>query len=61
MRAITDRRRKSGRRTLTDAEFLTLMREARAEARRRSFGEPPVAETDFALRSRHAEFGAAAH
>ncbi|MEV4941550.1 hypothetical protein [Streptomyces zaomyceticus] len=61
MQAITDPRRKSGRRTLTDAEFLALMHEARAEARRRSLGVPPAAESDFALRSQHAEFGAAAH
>ncbi|MFG2834363.1 hypothetical protein ACGFYE_05135 [Streptomyces zaomyceticus] len=61
MRAITDRRRKSDRRTLTDAEFLALIHEARAEARSRSLGEPPAVEPDFALRSQHAEFGAAAH
>ncbi|MFH8576923.1 hypothetical protein [Streptomyces zaomyceticus] len=61
LRAITDRRRKSDRRTLKDAEVLALLHEARAEARRRFLGEPPTVETDFALRSRHAEFGAAAH
>ncbi|WP_371637319.1 hypothetical protein OG988_37385 [Streptomyces zaomyceticus] len=61
LRAITDRRRKSDRRTLKDAEVLALLHEARAEARRRLPGEPPPVETGFALRSRHAEFGAAAH
>ncbi|WP_370409943.1 hypothetical protein [Streptomyces fradiae] len=46
---------------LTDAEFSTLMREARAEARRHGVGRPPTGESDFALRTQHAEFGAAAH
>ncbi|MFJ7069605.1 hypothetical protein [Streptomyces sp. NPDC101115] len=49
------------RRRLTDEEFVMLMREARAEARRCSVGRPPAEETDFALRTQHAEFGAAAH
>ncbi|WP_282692546.1 hypothetical protein [Streptomyces sp. CC208A] len=49
------------RRRLTDEEFRTLMREARSEARRRFLGRPPPDEADFALRTQHAEFGAAAH
>ncbi|WP_030217345.1 hypothetical protein [Streptomyces bikiniensis] len=52
---------RSERRRLTDEEFHALMREASAEARRLSLGEPPGAEPDFALRTQHAEFGAAAH
>ncbi|MEU3607733.1 hypothetical protein AB0E83_20145 [Streptomyces sp. NPDC035033] len=48
------------RRGLTDEEFRTLMREARSEARRLFLGRPPD-ENDFALRTQHAEFGAAAH
>ncbi|WMX48326.1 hypothetical protein [Streptomyces roseicoloratus] len=50
-----------GRHGLTDEEFVVLMREARAEARRCRVGRPPADETDFALRTQHAEFGAAAH
>ncbi|MEU2660901.1 hypothetical protein ABZ615_37005 [Streptomyces sp. NPDC007325] len=46
---------------LTDEEFRTLMREARSLARRGILGRPPPDETDFALRARHAEFGAAVH
>ncbi|MFE2015829.1 hypothetical protein [Streptomyces sp. NPDC059491] len=46
---------------LSDEEFRTLMREARVEARRRNLGPPPSGEDDFALRTQHAEFGAAAH
>ncbi|MEU9851967.1 hypothetical protein [Streptomyces sp. NPDC047974] len=46
---------------LTDVEFRALMREARAETRRRSLGDPPTGEADFALRTQHAEFGAGAH
>ncbi|MFC9730035.1 hypothetical protein ACH4MA_24275 [Streptomyces roseolus] len=46
---------------LTDVEFRALMREARAEARRRSLGGPPTAEAGFAPRTQHAEFGAGAH
>ncbi|NML51777.1 hypothetical protein HHL19_22785 [Streptomyces sp. R302] len=46
---------------LTDVEFRALMQEARAETRRRSLGDPPAAEADFALRTQHAEFGAGAH
>ncbi|AVH93907.1 hypothetical protein GCM10010497_13050 [Streptomyces cinereoruber] len=57
----TERQTESGRSRLTDEEFRTLMREASAEARRLSLGEPPGAEPDFALRTQHAEFGAAAH
>ncbi len=49
------------RHELTDDEFHTLMREARAEARRLFLGRPPRGEADFALRTQHAEFGAAAH
>ncbi|MER5737214.1 MULTISPECIES: hypothetical protein [unclassified Streptomyces] len=49
------------RRRLTDAEFRVLIREARAEARRGFLGRPPPGETDFSLRTQHAEFGAAAH
>ncbi|MEV6247341.1 hypothetical protein AB0M38_14205 [Streptomyces sp. NPDC051742] len=49
------------RRELTDDEFHALVREARAEARRLFLGGPPGDETDFALRTQHAEFGAAAH
>ncbi|MFI8962554.1 hypothetical protein ACIGO8_10590 [Streptomyces sp. NPDC053493] len=55
-------RRTGGRRhRLTDEEFTALMREARAEARRRFLGRPPSDEPDFALRTQHAEFGQAAH
>ncbi|MFF8413083.1 hypothetical protein [Streptomyces omiyaensis] len=50
-----------GRHRLTDEEFRTLMREARSMARRGSLGRPPPGEVDFALRTQHAEFGAAAH
>ncbi|MFF4173333.1 hypothetical protein [Streptomyces sp. NPDC001744] len=57
----TDRRTTGERRRLTDEEFRALMREASAEARRRSLGEPLGEESDFALRAQHAEFGAAAH
>ncbi|MFC7797313.1 hypothetical protein [Streptomyces cinereoruber] len=57
----TERQTESRRSRLTDEEFRTLMREASAEARRLSLGEPPGAEPDFALRTQHAEFGAAAH
>ncbi|MEU5987171.1 hypothetical protein [Streptomyces sp. NPDC047434] len=46
---------------LTDEEFRALLSEARAEARRRSLGSPPGGETDYSLRTQHAEFGAAAH
>jgi len=49
------------RHRLSDEEFRTLMTEARAEARRRFLGHPPPDEPDFALRTQHAEFGAAAH
>lgn len=65
MRTHTEDRRPTGGRPhrprLTDVEFQALMREARAETRRRSFGSPPAAEADFALRTQHAEFGAGAH
>ncbi|MFE5735135.1 hypothetical protein ACFQ7A_30010 [Streptomyces sp. NPDC056528] len=57
----TEQSTKSERRRLTDEEFRALMREASAEARRLSLGGPPGAEPDFALRTQHAEFGAAAH
>ncbi|MFC7923262.1 hypothetical protein [Streptomyces cinereoruber] len=57
----TERQTESRRSRLTDEEFRTLMREASAEARRLSLGEPPGTEPDFALRTQHAEFGAAAH
>ncbi|MEV7675422.1 hypothetical protein [Streptomyces sp. NPDC088752] len=56
-----EQRTESERNRLTDEEFDALMREASAEARRRSLGDPPGAESDFALRTQHAEFGAAAH
>ncbi|MFE7515158.1 hypothetical protein ACFU8I_28590 [Streptomyces sp. NPDC057540] len=46
---------------LTDTEFRALMEEAQAEARRSSLGRPLRAESAFALRTQHAEFGAAAH
>ncbi|MGW8764433.1 hypothetical protein ACWGN5_18205 [Streptomyces sp. NPDC055815] len=46
---------------LTDDEFKALMSEARAEAQRRSLDAPRTGEPDFALRTQHAEFGAAAH
>ncbi|MFD0077849.1 hypothetical protein ACFVIY_36010 [Streptomyces sp. NPDC127166] len=46
---------------LSDAEFRDLMTEARAELRRRWIGGAPRAEPDYALRTQHAEFGAAAH
>ncbi|MFI6416157.1 hypothetical protein ACIBG6_01785 [Streptomyces sp. NPDC050842] len=46
---------------LSDEQFRTLMAEARAEARRLFLGTPPREEPDFALRTQHAEFGAAAH
>ncbi|WP_426361733.1 hypothetical protein [Streptomyces sp. E-08] len=49
------------RHTVSDAEFRHLMTEARAELRRRWIGGTPRAEPDYALRSQHAEFGAAAH
>ncbi|MFF7441824.1 hypothetical protein [Streptomyces sp. NPDC008122] len=49
------------RHALSDAEFLDLMTEARAELRRRWIGGTPRAEPDCALRTQHAEFGAAAH
>ncbi|MFG3042210.1 hypothetical protein ACGFYZ_35465 [Streptomyces sp. NPDC048330] len=48
-------------RELADMEFRALMEEAQAEARRVSLGRPPEAESAFALRAQHAEFGAAAH
>ncbi|MGA5198087.1 hypothetical protein [Streptomyces exfoliatus] len=54
-------RHASERHELTDDEFHSLMREARAEARRLFLGRPPRDEADFALRTQHAEFGAAAH
>ncbi|MFJ4341457.1 hypothetical protein [Streptomyces sp. NPDC088915] len=57
----TEQRTKSERNRLTDEEFRALMQEASAEARRLSLGDPPGAESDFALRTQHAEFGAAAH
>ncbi|MFF0476404.1 hypothetical protein [Streptomyces sp. NPDC004284] len=44
-----------------DREFRALMKEARVEARHRRLGRPTWAEPDFALRTQHAEFGAAAH
>ncbi|WP_306328761.1 hypothetical protein [Streptomyces venezuelae] len=61
MNANADVRTGNGRRPLSDDEFRELMREARAEARRRFLGTPPRSEPDFALRTQHAEFGAAAH
>ncbi|MER5203756.1 hypothetical protein [Streptomyces sp. NPDC002825] len=50
-----------GRPALTDDEFTALMSEARAEAQRCSVGAARTGEPDFALRTQHAEFGAAAH
>ncbi|MFG2817517.1 hypothetical protein [Streptomyces sp. NPDC048410] len=49
------------RRQLTEEEFRELMREARQEARRLRFGRPPEEDSAVALRTQHAEFGAAAH
>lgn len=49
------------RRRLTEEEFRELMREARQEARRLRFGRPPEEDSAVALRTQHAEFGAAAH
>ncbi|GAA3084697.1 hypothetical protein GCM10017562_63170 [Streptomyces roseofulvus] len=46
---------------LTDEEFRSLMREARSLARRRMLGRPAPGDSDFAHRTQHAEFGAAAH
>ncbi|MET9349993.1 hypothetical protein [Streptomyces termitum] len=46
---------------LSDEDFRTLLREARSEKRRFFLGRPPPGESDFALRTQHAEFGAAAH
>lgn len=45
---------------MSDAQFETLMSEARAEARDLWLGRPPSAESDFDFRTRHAEFGASA-
>ncbi len=58
-RGHTDGRRQGPR--MTDVAFQALMREAHAEARRRSLGNPPTGEAAFALRTQHAEFGAGAH
>lgn len=49
------------RRRLTEEEFRELMREARQEARRLRLGQPPEEDPAVALRTQHAEFGAAAH
>ncbi|MFE0350919.1 hypothetical protein [Streptomyces griseoluteus] len=49
------------RRRLTEVEFRELMREARQEARRLRYGRPPEEDSAVALRTQHAEFGAAAH
>jgi hypothetical protein len=49
---------------MTDEEFLRLLQEARAEARRTSLPPPVTAaegESLYELRGRHAESGAAAH
>ncbi|MFF0425366.1 hypothetical protein ACFYUJ_13230 [Streptomyces sp. NPDC004520] len=46
---------------LTDTEFRSLVKEMLAEARRCFFGRPPRVESELALRTQHAEFGAAAH
>ncbi|MFE5793138.1 hypothetical protein ACFQ8C_11255 [Streptomyces sp. NPDC056503] len=65
MRGHTGERTADGetgcRHRLTDEEFRTLIREARAETRRGFLGRPPPGETDFSLRTQHAEFGASAH
>ncbi|AJF68395.1 hypothetical protein [Streptomyces vietnamensis] len=61
MRGHADDRRKVRGRGLDDEEFRSLMREAHAEARRRFIGRPPRTEPELALRTQHAEFGAAAH
>ena len=61
MSGKADGRRVCDRRGLSDEEFRTLMTEARAEAHRLFLGRPPRDEPDFALRTQHAEFGAAAH
>ncbi|MFD8263322.1 hypothetical protein ACFV19_31450 [Streptomyces griseoluteus] len=49
------------RRRLTEEEFRELIREARQEARRLRYGRPPEEDSAVALRTQHAEFGAAAH
>ncbi|AYG78227.1 hypothetical protein DWB77_00334 [Streptomyces hundungensis] len=46
---------------MTDQEFDALMAQARSEARKISFPVPPPEDPDYAHRSQHAEFGAAAH
>ncbi|MET9953865.1 hypothetical protein ABZ135_20250 [Streptomyces sp. NPDC006339] len=49
---------------MTDEEFLRLLQEARAEARRTSLPPPVAAPEDESLYEtlgRHAEWGAAAH
>ncbi|SEB95681.1 hypothetical protein [Streptomyces sp. TLI_105] len=61
MRGNAEGRATAQGRGLSDEEFRSLMKEAHAEARRRFLGRPPPAEPDFALRTQHAEFGAAAH
>ncbi|WP_309050809.1 hypothetical protein [Streptomyces sp.] len=54
-------RARSDRPRLTDEEFRTLLEEARAEVRRRSFAAPPPAEPVPAPGTGHVEPGAAAH
>ncbi|MFF7442021.1 hypothetical protein [Streptomyces sp. NPDC008122] len=61
MRGNADGRTTVRERGLSDEEFRWLMTEARAEARRHFVGRPPRAEPELALRTQHAEFGAAAH
>ncbi|MFD6936670.1 hypothetical protein ACFWAP_11040 [Streptomyces goshikiensis] len=47
---------------MTDEEFEVLMAQARAEARRIIFSEPPSDDdAEYAFHTQHAEFGAPAH
>ncbi|MGW5736715.1 MULTISPECIES: hypothetical protein [Streptomyces] len=50
---------------MTDEEFDELMAQARREIRQRHFAPPPRQEKQdddaYAVRARHAEFGACAH
>ncbi|MFF8375615.1 hypothetical protein ACF07V_05665 [Streptomyces sp. NPDC015661] len=61
MRGNHDNTTEVGQDPLSDAEFRDLKAAARAELRRRWIGAQPRTEPDYALRSQHAEFGAAAH
>ncbi|MCZ0978549.1 hypothetical protein O1L60_03050 [Streptomyces diastatochromogenes] len=61
MTGTADGRAVRDRHGLTDTEFRSLMEEARAEARRCFLARPLRREPELALRTQHAEFGAAAH